>query len=288
MEGYIYINGSVHSMSDSTVSALDRGFHFGDGVFESMRCVDGRIIGLEDHWRRFHKGAGLLRIPMGINFQEVKDAIGVLIKSSGFDDAYIKWVLTRGEWRGQMMPVCEEASSLLIMCSVYKENTQHQQGVKACVLSVRRNETSLLMGIKSLNYLDNILGRMDAQERGFDDGLFLNTKGDLTESTACNLFCVKDHFIYTPPLEDGVLAGVTRKWILENATSASLVPVERSLVIEDLFQADEALLCNALTGIIPLICIDRHWIGEKNPGQHIRNLRKSYKRARQSMDPIHV
>ncbi|MDP3981358.1 MAG: aminotransferase class IV [Chlamydiota bacterium] len=260
---------------------LDRAFQFGDGIFESMRCIDGRVVGLRDHIQRLLSSARSLRLPMKENAAQIKKYISDAVRKTKGRDLYIKLILSRGIWLGSVLPDQDLKPSFIIISKPFVPFSEsfYQRGLKVCLINIRRNETSPLSSIKSLNYLDNIMGRVFARQKGFHEGLFLNTKGYVAEGTMSNIFCVRHHQLITPPISDGVLPGITRKWILGHAGSVGLEVHERSMRPRDLTKSAEVFLSNSLMGIVPVTRIDHHLINSDKTGTYTGQLQQLYDRA---------
>lgn len=287
-KSWIYLNNVLLKENEVPEIALDRGLFFGDGVFESMRSIHEKILGLEYHIERLFQGIKVLQIEPAWAPKEIQDIVSNVVKQSGFEDCYLRINVTRGKWLGSVPPVVSTSPTLMMIVRKFLPFREelYQKGFKTLTLSTRRNETSPLCQIKSLNYLNNILGRMQALEKDFDEGIFLNTKGFLTEGTASNLFLIEGDRLLTPPLEDGVLPGVTRKIILQEAPVLGLKPKIRSLVPEDIFKSDEAFLTNSSMGVIPWVQSDAQIIGKGSSGTWTQKMRSRYELLQKEVSPL--
>ncbi len=280
MKKLVYLNGSLVPENEAKVSVFDRGFLYGDGLFETMRAYAGKIFRLEKHLRRLFCAAGMisLSIPGGEN--ELKGAVYRTLKANNLKQAYLRLTISRGE--GATGP--DITDSLRInMVIVAKPlpaypRKWYDQGVKATVVKIRRDETSSLSRIKSLNYLPNILARLEARDKGADEGIMLNSRGGLTEGTVSNLFLVSDRKIITPSPESGILPGITRETILELALQQGLEVAEREIALTELLEAEEAFLTNSLREVVPLTRVDGHPIGEGKPGKITLTMAEAYSR----------
>ncbi|MBI3266314.1 MAG: aminotransferase class IV [Chlamydiae bacterium] len=262
-ENLICFNGSFFKENEAHPLMLDRGLYFGDGVFESMRACQGKILGRMDHIHRLFEGMKVLQIQPSWTPEEIEKWINQIIEKSGLEDCYLRLTITRGKWMGSIPPMVPTPPQFILTCRRFLPFREelYEKGYQTLTLSTRRNETSPLSQIKSLNYLDNILGRMTALEKGYDEGIFLNTQGFLTEGTASNLFLIKGNLLLTPRVEDGILPGVTRKIILEKVRTFGLEVKLTALNSEEILTADEAFLTNSLMGIVP-------WVGTKGDENH--------------------
>ncbi len=285
---WVYLNDQFIQENKISEIILDRGLFFGDGVFESMRVFKGKGIGLKYHIDRLFQGLEILQIEHTWNVEQIEKTILEIAKQTNCDDCYVRITVTRGKWMGSVPPMMSSKPNLIIVCKKFLpfKPELYEKGFRTLILTTRRNETSPLSQIKSLNYLDNILGRMQALEKGYDEGVFLNTRGLLTEGTASNLFLIQDNILLTPPLEDGVLGGVTRKIVLQSASSLGLKTQIRSLLPEEIVESDEGFLTNSSMGIVPWVQSDHNTIGKNNMGIWTRKIRELYEQMRENPDSL--
>ncbi|MBI1871036.1 MAG: aminotransferase class IV [Chlamydiae bacterium] len=279
-QNLIYFNNRFFKENEAPELILDRGLFFGDGIFESLRFINEKAIGLEAHIQRLFYGMEILKIEPAWKPEEILSLINKTVLESGLDDCYIRLSVTRGKWMGSIPPIVSGKPNLIIISRKFLPFREeiYERGYRTLTLPIRRNETSPLSQIKSLNYLDNILGRMEALEKEVDEGIFLNTKNGVTEGTASNLFLIQGKKLITPPQEDGILGGITRKIILERCPSLDLKPEIRSIHPDEIIQANEAFLTNALMGIVPWVESNGKKIGSGKPGPLTQSLRSLYKK----------
>jgi branched-subunit amino acid aminotransferase/4-amino-4-deoxychorismate lyase len=277
-ETLIYFNDKFLKETEAPELILDRGLFFGDGVFESLKAVRGKILGLKDHLQRLLEGIKVLKMEPSWDETELENSVQKIVKESDFEECYIRITITRGKWLGSIPPIVSSKPNLIILCRKFLPFREelYERGFRTVTLPMRRNESSPLSRIKSLNYLDNILGRMLALEKGLDEGIFLNIQGFLTEGTASNLFLVRGQSLTTPPIEDGVLPGITRKIVLEQASSLGLKTEARSIKPEEILSSNEAFLTNSLMGIVPWVQSDGKEIQNGRPGTITRKIRALY------------
>lgn len=275
---FIQINDKFLTEEDAPEILLDRGLFFGDGVFESFRSCRERIRGFSYHIERLFEGMGALRIEAEWTPEEVQDRIRRTVERSRFDDAYVRVMVTRGRWTGSIPPFGPSKPNLIVVCKKFMPFREelYERGFRMITLPARRNETSALCKVKSLNYLENIMGRLHALESECDEGLYLNTKGCLAEGTASNLFLVQDDKLLTPSVDDGALPGVTRRLIIECAGKNGVSVDQRSLDASAIFTADEAFLTNSSMGVVPVVQCDGKTIGTRKPGPVSRKMRALY------------
>ncbi len=233
----VWLNGALLDSAAARIDPADRGFLLGDGVFETITVRGGKILRLAAHERRLREGCDVLRLPRPE--YDLGAVIAATVTANALADAIVRVTLTRGIGARGVMPPENPAPTLLVSVT----SLPQQQTPARCVIAAvtRRNEHSPLSRIKSLNYLDGILARQEAQERGADDALLLNGAGRVSEATSSNLFIVKGGRVMTPPVADGALPGIMRAEIL-----AATGGIEKSLSPDDVTQADEAFLTNSL------------------------------------------
>ncbi|OGO52138.1 MAG: hypothetical protein A2148_12580 [Chloroflexi bacterium RBG_16_68_14] len=288
---WVYLDGVFVDAGQARVAAGDAGLLYGRGLFETFRARRGRVYLLERHLARLEAGAGTLGIELPAALGGLWDIVRELAERCGLDDARVRLTLTAGPSTLRLRSVQaglrtspEGGRPTLLLqarpATDYPER-MYQQGASAIIVPVRRNETSPLSRVKSLNYLDNLLAREQARSAGADEALFLNTQGRLADGSASNVFLVKGGELLTPPVEDGALPGVTRGALLELAKGAGLGSREATLVSDDLLGADEAFLTNAVAGVLPLVSVDGVPVSSGAPGEATRRLRALYEAAAQ-------
>ncbi|MSQ40465.1 MAG: hypothetical protein EXR55_02145 [Dehalococcoidia bacterium] len=280
LSSVLFVNGRFVTEEEPAISALDRGFTLGDGVFETMRSANGRVFRLSQHLERLHQGATVLKLPLP---QEEKLAVAlqeVLSRIAGAP-AIMRLTITRGIDKGRGIAIPATSTPTIAIRAgpfVPLPGEAYNQGFRAFVSSLRRNETSPLSRIKSCNYGDNILAREEARERGYDEALLLNTRGDVACATTANLFMVTRGKLSTAPVESGILPGITRACILDLASSLQIPTDETSFTLTSLLQADEAFLTNTAIGIMPLTRVGEHAIGSGKPGPVTQKLAAAYEK----------
>lgn len=267
---WIYLNGELVQQETATVSALDRGLLYGYGLFETMRSYGGRVFRLEQHYQRLHEGAARLAMAAPLTLRELSDAVEAVLQRNELSDARVRLMLTAG---------AEGAAGSVTL--VAREVTEYprqlyRRGMSALVSSLRRNETSFLSGVKSLNYLDNLLAREDARRQGADEAILLNTRGLVAEGSASNVFLVLDGRLVTPNLSSGCLAGITRQAVLELASAAGLEPVESEVELSAFEDASEAFLTGSVMEVMPLTRLDGRPVGSGRVGPASERLHRLY------------
>ena len=244
---------SLEPVTEPCISPLDRGFLYGDGLFETIRCRGNTPLWLDRHLARLQNGADVLGVDIDARFVGLKAAEAV--EKSRFLDARLRITITRGEmgsdWRSLSSP-----SGPNIIIELSKLNPGKPLPVTLTIVSIRRDEKSPLSRVKSLNYLPSILAAAEARKNGFDDGLMLNTIGEVAEASSSNILAVFGNRIVAPPVECGALPGITREIILEISEKRGLEVIEKGVLAEELKDADEVFLTNSIKGVIQVRRID--------------------------------
>jgi branched-chain amino acid aminotransferase len=240
----VWLNGAILPIAAARIDTADRGFTLGDGLFETIRAVDGQPAHLERHLRRLRAGAALLALPLARTDTELADAIALTLDANALTDAAIRLTVSRGPAPRGVMPPRDADPTVLVSAGALPGAAEPAYAIISKVM--RRNEMSPLCRVKSLSYLDGVLARLEAADRGADEALLLNTQGRIAEATAANVFIVSGGTIVTPPVADGALPGIMREVLIERCGA-----VEAPLLTEDLLAADAAFLSNSL-GLRPL------------------------------------
>jgi branched-chain amino acid aminotransferase len=265
----IYIDGNFYDQSEAKVSVFDHGLLYGDGVFEGIRFYHDRVFRLEEHIDRLWDSAKAIALEIPMSRAEVIAAALETIRQNDLHDGYIRLLITRGAGSLGLSPdSCRRPSVIIIAATItlYPEEL-YKKGLTMVTCATRRiSPAALSPRIKSMNYLNNILAKIEAQEAGAAEGLMLNEQGYVAECTGDNLFIVKGGQIWTPPLNAGLLKGVTRDVVFELAEKAQLCIQERELTRYDVYTADECFLTGTAAEVIPAIQLDRRLIGNGQPG----------------------
>lgn len=249
------INGEICSAAEATIPVCDHGLLYGDGVFEGLRFYNKRVLMMSDHLKRLKDSADAINLILPYELDEIKRFVNELVSASADLNGYIRLVVTRGVGPLGIDPSHCEAGNLIIIAdqlTLVGERVR-AAGAKLIVASTRRLGADQIDGrIKSLNYLNQIMARLEANDAGADEAIVLNHRGFVAEGTADNLFICKDGILSTPPITDGALAGITRKLVLETSKNLSLEVSERSLTVYDLYTADECFLTGTGAELIPV------------------------------------
>ena len=278
---WVFLNGELVEEGSAAVPALDRGLLYGHGLFETMRAYDGHPFRLEEHYSRLCRGARLLGVEVPLALPELREAIATLLRRAALSDAYLRLTVTAGMPPGPDGARRGQGAQVLLQArqpAGYPEET-YRRGMAAVTSQTRRNETSPLCGVKSLNYLDNLLARDEARRQGAEEALLLNSRGLGAEGSASNLFLVRDACLTTPSVSSGALPGVTRAAVLELATEAGLEPQEAAIEPSAVLEASEVFLTNSLMEVMPLTRLDGQPIGAGRPGPVTRRVLDLYRRS---------
>ena len=275
----IYLNGQLVPENERHISALDRGFTLGDGVFDTLRAVNGHIFRLDDHLERLDRAAKTIGLELPVEPSVLTGGIAYLLEANGLADALIRITISRGipARRGLLPPeIPSPCVAIAATPFVGYPEEWYENGYRAVISKVRRNETSPLSRIKSCNYLDSVLARMEASAQGADEALFLNVSGELVCGTSSNVFIVQDGNLATPHLESGILDGITRRTVLGIAQRLGIHCTQRAVHLDEVCRSQEAFITNTAIGIMPLVALNGYPIGSGVPGPVTQGLRKAY------------
>ncbi len=275
-EQQIYIDGQWLSKSDAKLSVFDHGVLYGDGVFEGIRAYHGHVFRLPQHMTRLWSSAEKISLKIPISMEDMSLLVKEAIKRNHLTDAYIRLLVTRGVGDlGLDISKCPKASIVIIAdkLALYPK-THYEEGLKAAIVSVRRTSgESLDPTIKSMNYLNLILAKVDASKRGVSEAILLNQQGYVAECSGDNIFFIKDKTVITPPVSAGALDGITRGAVIELVTQQTSYQLQEFLFKpERLYDADEVFFTGTAAEIIPVTQIDGKSIGTGRPGKITQEL----------------
>ena len=271
----IYLNGEFVDKADAKVSVFDHGLLYGDGVFEGIRLYGGCVFKLEEHLERlaFSAKAILLDLPMSLD--EFANAVCETCRRNDLSNGYVRLVVTRGPGHLGLTPDgCGPPNVIIIADDIqlYPEEL-YENGLKIISVPTRRiNAAALPPAVKSLNYLNNILAKIEAKKVGFLEALMLNDKGEIAECTGDNVFIVSKGTVFTPPLDAGSLRGITRGAVMDLAEEIGYEVREQALTRYDLWTAEECFLTGTAAEVIPCVEVDHRAIGDGNPGKVSKSL----------------
>jgi branched-chain amino acid aminotransferase len=286
----VYVSGAFHSAADATVSVFDHGLLYGDGVFEGIRAYNGRVFRLERHVERLFDSAKAIRLTIPRTPEEVRDIILESCRRNDIVDGYLRVVVTRGAGDLGVDPrKCPRAELIVIVKPTVSIYAAPAAGIRLVTSTFRRNSIECLSpAIKSLNYLNNVLARIEANDRGADEALMLDTSGYVAEATVDNFFIVTDHALVTPPTATN-LKGVTRETILAIAASLGIRTEEKPITLFDAWTAREAFICGTAAEVVPVVSIDDRPIGSGSVGAVTGRIVTAYHDlVRSQGTPIHA
>lgn len=287
----LFLDGKYTANRDEALVPLnDHGLLYGDGVFEGIRAYNGRIFRMRDHIDRLYHSARSIMLEVPHSKEELTEILLETVRRTELDDVYIRLLVTRGTGDLGIDPrKCAKAAVYIIAGSIslYPEE-KYTQGLRCTVASTRRNRPdSLNPQIKTLNYLNNILAKIEAVQAGVDEAIMLNEAGYVAEGSADNIWAVLDGVLCTPPTHVGILEGITRKVLMELCDANKIPWREKNMVVHDLIKAEEVFLCGTGAELIPVVEIDKRPIGDGRPGQVFRRMLELFReRAKTDGEPF--
>jgi branched-chain amino acid aminotransferase len=284
MSRQIYISGKFVPQEDAKISVFDHGLLYGDGVFEGLRSYRGKVFRLHDHITRLYESARAIWLEIPMTQDAMCEAVNEAIRINKIDDGYVRLVVTRGAGTLGLDPNrCSNPQVIIIAdaISLYPKEL-YEKGLEIVTVSVQRTSSAALSPrIKSLNYLNNILAKIEGLQAGCIEALMLNHKGEVAECTGDNIFLVRRDVLFTPPLDAGILGGITRDAVIEVAREAGIEVREVALTKHDVYVADECFLTGTAAEVIPVVKVDSRTIGAGKPGPITRDLEKRFKKLTQ-------
>jgi len=278
----VNVNGRLVAGDAPAVSALDRGLLYGDGLFETIRVYGGVPFRLDAHLARLAASATALRIADVLDTTAIASRVTKALAANHLaGDAYVRITLTRGTHTGALTLEPAATPTLIIVSKPLHAPPpeRYERGIAAVVASVRRNAHSPLARHKTLNYLESLLAKTEARDHGADDAVLLNTRGEVAEAASSNLFIVRHGGLVTPPPDAGILPGITRREVIGLAAEAGIACDQRVVLPDELAEADEVFLTNAIVELLPVCTIDACPVGTGAPYPITRRLHAAYRRA---------
>jgi len=271
----VWINGTLCAKEDAKISVFDHGLLYGDGVFEGIRVYGGKAFLLEQHVERLYEGARAIRLEIPMPQADMCAAVAETVSANSSDTNYVRLVVTRGAGYLGLDPRRTSNPQTIIIAdtiSLYT-NDVYEQGMKLVTASTIRNHPNALSArIKSLNYLNNILAKIEGTDGGSPEALMLNHKGEVAECTGDNIFIVKNGVLRTPSTDAGILEGITRNTVIQLALDAGYSVQESTLIRHDIYVADECFLTGTAAEIVPVASLDGRTIGTGRPGPVTQDL----------------
>jgi len=277
----IYIDGKFYDKANAKISVFDHGLLYGDGVFEGIRSYRRRVFKLKEHIDRLFESAQSIMLKISLTKEQLTKAVLLTLKENKLDDAYIRLVVTRGIGDLGLDPrKCNQGSTVIIIAdkiALYPQEFYRKGLVIVTVPTVRNLPEALNPQIKSLNYLNNILAKIEAVNSGCDEAIMLDSLGYVAECTGDNIFVVKNGHLYTPPQCMGTLRGITRDAILEIARKYKIIAHEHVITRHEVYISDECFLTGTAAEVIPVVKVDGRLIGRGVPGALTLSLMKKFK-----------
>ena len=276
----IYLNGKFVDEKDAKVSVFDHGLLYGDGVFEGIRAYDGVVFMLKEHIDRLYDSAKSICIDIPLTKEEMINVVLETLRVNNLRDAYIRLVVTRGIGDLGLDP--RKCGKPTIFCiAVPMPPLLGEDGIRVITVSVRRLPVDVLNpAVKSLNYLNSVLAKIQANYAGVDEAFLLDDKGFVVEGTGDNIFVVKNGVLKTPPVYQSILKGITRDVVIKLAKEEGIEVVEEPLTLHDLYTADELFITGTAAEIVPVFEIDGRVINDKKVGEITKKLREKFKEIR--------
>jgi branched-chain amino acid aminotransferase len=256
---YVYLNGKIVPSKEAVVSVFDHGFLYGDGIYETMRVYDGVIFKLDEHLARLFRSASLIGLTIPLHVSSLKIALYETLIANSLRNAYLRLTVSRGRGAIGLEPELCPEPTIVIIAQQLKEYPQsfYKNGISLIIAETRRNlKDAINPLIKSLNFLNNILAKIEAKRAGAYEAIMLNADGEMTEGTISNLFFYKDGLLCTPSTECGILDGITRGMVIEIANRENLHLKEGKFTKEDIYSAQEVFITNTTLEVMPVSRVD--------------------------------
>jgi branched-chain amino acid aminotransferase len=275
----ININGKMYSKADARISVYDHGLLYGDGVFEGIRVYSSKVFRLHEHIERLYESAKHIFLEVPWSREKMMEEVQRTVAVNQKVDGYIRLIITRGAGSLGLDPgKCSDPQIIIIVddISLYPAK-YYDEGLEVVTASIIRNHPNALSPrVKSLNYLNNILAKIEAVRAGCQEAIMLNHGGELAECTGDNIFLVKHGVLRTPPSDAGILEGVTRNAVIELAEAAGITVQQMALTRHDVYAADECFLTGTAAEVVPVVKVDGRAIGTGKPGPITRQLRERF------------
>ncbi len=271
----VFLNGEFISRDAARVSVFDHGYLYGDGVFEGIRAYNGRVFRLDEHLDRLYESAQTVMLQVPLTKEQLREAVLETLRRNGLRDGYVRLVVSRGPGDLGLDPrKCPQPTVVVIAegIQLYPQEA-YSRGLRAITVTTRKIAPDMLSPqVKSLNYLNNILARIEVNRAGVDEGIMLNAAGYVTECTADNVFVVLRGELCTPPVYLGILKGITRETVLELARALEIPATERVFTMHDVYTAEECFLTGTAAEVAPVVEVDGRVIGDGTPGAVTRRV----------------
>ena len=279
MSNFIFLNGKIISDADANISSADRGFLYGDGIYETLRSYSGKPFKLSDHLERMRHSAKQLRISFSYTNEDIGKWINELIERNCSQDAYIRITLSRGSGGGRLQMDDNIEPTTLIQVKPFSpyDSKLYDEGMSLVVSDYKRSTTCPISRYKSTNLLQSILRKEEANKKSAHEAIILDTDGYVAECVVSNIFMVSDGNVITPSLDTNILPGITRKTVLDICSNTGIPVSEEHFMVERLLKSDEVFITNSLMEIMPVSKIDDSKIGKTVPEKITQQLMSAYK-----------
>ena len=278
----VYIDGKYYPKSQAKISVYDHGLLYGDGVFEGIRAYNGVVFKLREHIDRLYRSARVIMLEIPLTKEEMINAVLETLRKNNLHDAYIRLIVTRGVGDLGLDPRKCPKPTVIIITDVIKLHSKEakEKGIRALIVWVKRDPVDATSHeVKSLNYMNSILGKIEANVAGFDEAICLDKNGHISEGIAENIFIVKNGKIITPPTSTGALVGITRDVIMKLAEKLGYKAVEANITPTDLFTADEAFFTGTAAEVVPIVEVNKRKIGDGKPGPITKRLMQEFEKV---------
>ena len=277
----VYINGKYYPKSQAKISVYDHGLLYGDGVFEGIRAYDGVVFKLKEHIDRLYNSAHVIMLEIPLTKEEMINAVLETLRKNNLRDAYIRLIVTRGVGDLGLDPrKCEKPTVIIITDAIRLHSKEaKEKGLRTLIVWVKRDPVDATSHeVKSLNYMNSILGKIEANIAGFDEAICLDKNGHVSEGVAENIFIVKDEKLITPPTATGALVGITRNVIIKIAEKLGYKVIETNITPTDLFTANEAFFTGTAAEVVPIVEVNKRKIGDGKPGPITKRLMQEFEK----------
>lgn len=278
----IHIDGKYYPKSKAKISVYDHGLLYGDGVFEGIRAYNGVVFKLKEHINRLYRSARVIMLEIPLTKEEMVNAVLETLRKNNLRDAYIRLVVTRGIGDLGLDPrKCPKPTVIIITDVIRLHSTEaKEKGVRTMIVWVKRDPVDATSHeVKSLNYLNSILGKIEANIAGFDEAVCLDKNGHLSEGVGENLFIVRNGEVITPPTSTGALVGITRDVVMKLAEKLGYKAIEKTITPTDLFTADESFFTGTAAEVVPIVEVNKRSIGDGKPGPITRHLMQEFEKT---------
>jgi len=275
----VYVNGELVPEDEAKISVFDHGVLYGDGVFEGIRAYNGRVFRLRQHLERLYDSAGAIMLSVPLSIEELTEATLETCRANELTDGYVRLVVTRGRGDLGLDPrKCQEPTTFIIADSIeFYPEEYYENGLEVITCVTRRNSPDALdPAIKSLNYLNNILAKIETVRAGVPEGIMLSSDGYVAECTGDNIFLVRDDHVVTPPISIGNLRGITRQVVMELLAEMGIETHEELFRLLEVYNANEMFLTGTAAEIVPVVTVDGRPVGEGTPGPLTGKLRQKF------------